>query len=114
MRILLIDDDDAIRSCLEDLFIHLEYECISSAGGEEVFTLLANNHLDLVLTDIDMPHLRGSEIAAYCALHHPSLPVIAMSGGRTPDLPPDTPFLQKPFAINDLINTVSRLTQLAN
>ncbi len=114
MRILLIDDDDDIRSCLEDVFLYLEYECIASAGGEEVFALLANNRLDLVLTDIDMPYLRGSEIAAHCALHYPNLPVIAMSGSSAPELPPDTPFLGKPFAIADLINTVTRLTQLAN
>lgn len=114
MRILLIDDDDAIRACLQDLFLHLDYECISSAGGEEVFALLADNQFDLVLTDIDMPHLHGTEIAAHCALHYPSLPVIAMSGGSAPDLPPDTPFLEKPFALADLVNTVTRLTQVAN
>ncbi|MFT5091062.1 MAG: CheY-like chemotaxis protein [Candidatus Latescibacterota bacterium] len=111
MRILLIDDNDDVRSCLQSVLQQLDYECTASPGGEEVFALLANNCYDLVLTDVDMPYLSGTEIAAHCALHYPSLPIIVMSGSSAPDLPPDTPFLGKPFSLTDLVNTVTRLTQ---
>jgi len=113
MHILLIDDDDGVRSSLLNLFEYLDYTCTASAGGEEVFTLLADNQFDLVLTDVDMPHLSGTEIAAHCTLHYPTLPIIVMSGNSAPELSPDTPFLSKPFSLADLINTVTRLTQYA-
>ncbi len=114
MRILLIDDDDSLRSCLHDVLQHLDYECVASAGGEEVFALLQTHTFDLVITDVDMPHLSGTEIVAHCSLHYPDLPIIVISGNNAPALPPDTPFMGKPFSLAKLIDTAKRLTQYAN
>ena len=113
MRILLIDDDDSVRTCLQVMLQYLDYECVASAGGEEVFQLMQARSFDLVVTDVDMPFVSGIEIVTHCAVYHPGLPIIVMSGGSVPAaLPPDTPFLVKPFALADFTRVVNKLTKL--
>ena len=113
MRILLIDDDDSVRTCLQVMLQYLDYECVASAGGEEVFQLMQAQPFDLVVTDVDMPFVTGIEIVTRCAVYHPGLPIIVMSGGSVPTaLPPDTPFLVKPFALADFTRVVNKLTKL--
>ena len=113
MLILLIDDDDSVRSCLEMALLQLGYDCVPSAGGEEVFQLIQAHQFDLILTDVDMPVLSGTEIVARCTIHHPDIPIIVMSGKSMPaTLSPDIPFLAKPFALTRLIDTIDKQNQV--
>ena len=108
MRILLIEDNTVVRDCVQELLAYMGHDCHASAGGEEVYDLISCG-FDAVLTDLDMPDVTGFEILAYSAAQQYDLPVIEMSGRPDPALPPDTPFLRKPFTVQQLENLL-RLT----
>ncbi len=109
MRILLIEDNTVVRHCVQELLTYMGHDCHASAGGEEVYDLIGRG-FDAILTDLDMPDVTGFEILAFCAARQYELPVIVMSGRPDPALPPDTPFLRKPFTVQQL-ETLLRLTR---
>jgi DNA-binding NarL/FixJ family response regulator len=61
--ILIVDDDDPVREMLADYLGDIVgYAVRTAAGGEEALAVLANNRFDMVLSDINMPGMRGFEL----------------------------------------------------
>ncbi len=80
-RILLVDDDDAVRSTLRRALTRLGYEVREASNGKEAMKLCAQETPDLVMTDIIMPEQEGLETIRAIRRLHPGLKVVAMSGG---------------------------------
>lgn len=80
-RILLVEDDDALRLTLRRSLERAGYETVEAAHGREALARLAEGPVDLVITDIVMPEMEGVELILQLRRSHPRLPVIAMSGG---------------------------------
>lgn len=80
-RILLIDDDDALRDVIARNLVHAGYEVLQSADGREAVTLFHTVGADVVLTDLVMPGQEGIETIIALRRERPKLPIIAMSGG---------------------------------
>jgi DNA-binding NtrC family response regulator len=80
-RILLVDDDVALRTALTSILQRAGYEVHASPDGEEALRHLARNDTDLVITDLVMPHVEGIELIMRLRKTHPRLRVIAISGG---------------------------------
>ncbi len=103
--VLLVEDDDALRSLAEEILGDLGYRVIAAENG--LAALEAEDEhdgdIDLLLTDVVMPGLGGFEVARVVRASRPGIKVVYMSGyparGRLKkvDVPPDAPFLQKPF-----------------
>ncbi len=115
--ILLIEDQDVVRSVTKRLLEAAGFQVIDAHGGQEALALPPEllSKLDLVLTDVVMPVLSGVDIAERLAERRPELPVLYMSGftrdevlhdART-DLPAH--FLQKPFTRDQLIARVKEV-----
>lgn len=81
-RILLIEDDEAVRSCFSELLKHGGYDVITAADGEDGMVLFQEKAIDLVITDLFMPRQDGA--ATIAAIHDrcPDCKIIAISGGR--------------------------------
>jgi PAS domain S-box-containing protein len=101
--ILLVEDDSALRSLNANLLHELGYHVIQSRNGKEALeaAALLPGTLHLLLTDVVMPGVNGKQLAEQMTTTRPDLKVLFISGyadstGR--ELPPDVPFLQKPFA----------------
>jgi DNA-binding NtrC family response regulator len=77
--ILIVDDDDAVRDVLYDLFSE-EHMCHAAATAEHALTYLGEQTYDAVLTDISMPGLSGVELLGYLRAERPDTPVIVVSG----------------------------------
>jgi DNA-binding NtrC family response regulator len=77
--ILVVDDDDAIRDTLYELFAG-QYLCHTAETAEKALTLLRSEIYDVVLTDISMPGLSGLELLGHVVQNYPSTPVIVISG----------------------------------
>jgi len=77
--LLLIDDDSAVLRILYDLFCDV-YECHTADRAEQALQYLEIQSYDVVLTDISMPGLGGVEILKRIKEHHPTTPVIVISG----------------------------------
>src|ERR1700687_1977650 len=80
--ILIIDDDEHVRSLLATLFAD-EYECINAASGEDALALLAKREFDLVITDINMGGISGLDLLPQVHRYCPDTVVVMVSGEKT-------------------------------
>ncbi len=111
-RILLVEDDPAVRHGLHEILVALGYHVTTAAGRLEVEDLIDGPGFDLLLSDFGLPDATGMEIAALLQLRWPELKVIIMSGYAESDviarhvLSGDLHFLQKPFTVLTLSRAV--------
>ena len=123
-RILVVDDDEAIRQLARRILEGHGYHVLTSADGAAALGVarLAMMHpgstIHLVLTDIDMPGMDGYALGRRLALTWPALPVVYMSGttyGLVGRAPPGLweHFIAKPFSAGDLLPKVTLVLRLA-
>lgn len=82
-RLLVIDDDPAVRSVLRDLLSGLGYQVDDAPGGAEGLALFGQGGYDLILTDLAMPGMSGWEVAEAVRSASPAVPVIVVTGSAT-------------------------------
>src|SRR5436305_8650713 len=79
-RILLVEDEQPLRSCLR-MMLELEGHQVSEAGnGAEALRIFSPGEFDVVITDFDMPVMQGNELAVRIKLLAPSLPILLVTG----------------------------------
>jgi CheY-like chemotaxis protein len=112
--VLLTEDDDGLRE-LSALVLDGEgYRVLQARTGAEALELATSNEVDLLLTDVIMPHMNGPKLAEELRRRWPGLPVIFMTGyaeetvfART-GIAREERVLRKPFLPDDLIDHVER------
>lgn len=77
--ILVVDDDDVIRDTLCEL-LAVDHNCAQANTAEDALRKLEAQSFDVVLTDITMPGLSGSELLTRVLERYPGTPVIMVSG----------------------------------
>lgn len=113
MRVLLIEDDESVRSTLSETLDGDGFEVDGLANAEDALILLGAGQVpDVLVTDVNLgPGLNGFDLAEIARSRHPGVEVILISG-TTPDLPRQAGwrrhehFLQKPFAPDDLARKI--------
>jgi len=116
--ILIVDDDDAVRDVLYDLFSE-EHMCHAAATAEQALAFLREQTYDVVMTDISMPGLSGLELLGRLRQEQPDTPVIIISGigDRThaEGLKRLGAFDQilKPFRLEEVEESVNRALELS-
>lgn len=110
--ILLVEDDERVRSLVRRVLDARGYQVLSAADGAEALEIWHREHCDLLLSDIVMPGISGVELAETLRRQRPGLKVILMSGYADQEVAGeqintlDTPFIGKPFRPNDLLQKV--------
>ena len=79
-HILVVDDDEAIRSLLKTILEREGYEVSSAADGKEAIRLFRRHPSDLIITDIIMPEQEGLKTIFDLRQEHPDVRIIAISG----------------------------------
>lgn len=79
--ILIVEDDEAVRSALRRTLVREGYEVREAREGGAALKLLASAPSDLVITDMIMPDMEGIALIIALRKDRPKLPVIAISGG---------------------------------
>lgn len=113
-RILLAEDDDAMRTYLVRALTNAGYEVEAVDRGTEAVPLLENKSFDLLLSDIVMPEMDGIELAQRCAEVSPRTKVMFITGFAAVTLranreQPHAKVLSKPFHLRDLVLEVERV-----
>jgi CheY-like chemotaxis protein len=112
--VLLVEDESAVRLLIAATLRKHGYTVHEAANGVEAIELAAlhDHAMDLVLTDVVMPHMSGREVAEHLRQSRPDIPVLYMSG-YTDDgvlrygiLSDSVAFLQKPFTLPQLLTAV--------
>jgi two-component system cell cycle sensor histidine kinase/response regulator CckA len=79
--ILVVEDVEVIRKMVCAMLLQGGYTVLEAGDGKEALRILSQSGpVHLVLTDLIMPHMNGTELALHVSQRHPSLPVIFMSG----------------------------------
>lgn len=83
------------------------FRVLTAVSGKEAKALAgANGQIDLLLTDLEMPEMRGDELAAWFRTVRPGMPILFMSSQNVVGAAEVHPFLPKPFRAETLIRTV--------
>jgi len=86
-RILIIDDDEQVRTVLQKMLIRAGHEVVSAANGKQGIRIFKANPNDLVITDLLMPVMPGSRLISILRQEHPNVKIIAISGGGSMNQP---------------------------
>lgn len=113
--ILVVDDQEAVRALIRRQLTDVGHTVLESGDGAEALHLVRrrNGAVDLILSDVVMPQMNGTELASCIGGEFPEIPVILMSAftpagvarvglGET-----IVPVLQKPFDPNELTELVA-------
>ena len=118
-RILVVDDNDDIRSMLELLLRREGFDVASARDGEQALALFAERAADIVITDLFMPERDGIETIVALRDRYPNAKIIAMSGWQSQRGPDYLAVardigaagtLRKPFEPRELLRLVRRVT----
>ncbi len=109
-RILLLDDDDAVRAVLKAHLKRLGYRIAEASTPERALTIMAQEEIDLALVDIMLSDdYSGPQFVDQARQSQPGLPVIYISGysADRAALDPRTPLLTKPFTRHVLAHALT-------
>jgi DNA-binding NtrC family response regulator len=107
-RVLVVDDEPGVSTALRDLLLEIGYLVKTAAQGAEALRLVDDFHPDVVLLDLNMPGMPGTEVLARLRQQYPQLPVIIVSGGADAEVAMSTlaegafDYVMKPFTLEGL------------
>ena len=108
--ILVVDDEPQVRRLATRALEHEGYHVIQATDGLEALGLFTDEAgIDLLVTDVRMPHTDGIVLAAALRRRYPHVPVLFMSGFPRGTEPAPEPFLAKPFEMQALCDRVKEL-----
>jgi len=81
-KILIVDDEKAIRDVLSDTLSFLGYEVTVASSGHEGLSLFLNDSFGLVFTDMHMPGMDGWTLAHHIKDKSPDTPVVLITGSE--------------------------------
>ena len=113
-NILIVDDEKNIREGLRLVLKKDNHTVFLAPDGSEAISILKNNEIDLVITDLKMPNMDGENLLAYIMKDFPGIPVIVLTGHGTVETAVKAmrdgayDFLTKPLNIEKLSIIVER------
>jgi len=112
-EILLVEDDDAVRSSLAECLELEGWVVQMAADGAEALAWLREGHLPrVVILDLVMPRMNGEDLMREIRGDSGTrdLPVVLMTGAAPAGdrLPPANALLVKPFSLSDLLEAIRR------
>ncbi|GIW50766.1 MAG: hypothetical protein KatS3mg081_0121 [Gemmatimonadales bacterium] len=117
--ILVVEDDPGVRGIVKTVLQRGGYRILAFGSPREALETLKREHpeVDLLVSDVVMPGIRGPELHREIARLYPDLPVLYLSGypgdptSGEALLPPDAPFIGKPFHPDALAKTVRSILE---
>lgn len=114
-KILVVDDEDALRTVLSGELVSEGYEVRTASDGDEAMSGLQKETFDLVLLDIKMPRVNGFEVLRFIKEKHPKTKVVMLTGFadlknaiESKKLGAED-FVSKPYDLVDLLTTIERV-----
>jgi PAS domain S-box-containing protein len=112
--VLVVEDEDPMRSTLAHIIRAHDYAILTAANGEEACAALATTAIDIVLSDAHMPRMDGYELLRWMQEHGHVQPVVMLSGYDHIDSALSAlrlgayDYLTKPFKIDDVVAALRR------
>lgn len=116
--VLIVEDYPAFRMILSAMVSSLGYSPLAAADGEAALAVAASTGVDVLLTDANLPHMHGIELARLFSNRYPDTELLLMTGYSRDDLvrrfttiPPDLAILFKPFGVAALQAALAQCTR---
>ena len=113
-NILLVDDDPSVQSSLANALQSEDYAVVGASDGQEALRILQQQHIDLVLLDLNLPLVRGWDVFERMTAVEPCLPIVIITArsdqSEKAALAGATALLEKPISIPGLVALIDRLT----
>lgn len=113
--ILVVEDDALSRLAVTEVLQDEGYEVFAAADGIEALSMFSVCQPDLVLTDLDMPHLDGMGVLAHVQRVAPHTPVMIFTADMTQDAEEKArslgvrDYLNKPLDLPDLLRRIAQI-----
>ena len=119
--ILVVEDEEQVRAALQRQLSAEGYSVLTAPDGRAASAMIEQfpQRIDLLLSDVVMPHLGGPELARKFRVRHPDAAVVLMSGysdeavARHGALNPDAAFIEKPYDYSELARLLRSLLDRA-
>ncbi len=112
LKILVVDDEEIVRSCIRGLLTYDGHEVLAAANAEAGLALFNQDKFDVVFVDYSMPGMKGDELAAAMKALVPHQPIVMISG-NTPlrkSVPGVNLIISKPVVLGDLQDAIQLVT----
>ena len=116
-KILIVDDEPALRELTREILTIADYKVLVAGDGEAALAILANEPIDLMISDIIMPKMTGYELAKIVSEKYPQTRIQLASGYSSEQaLKEDhevlhSHVLRKPFRSSQLLETIADLLE---
>ena len=114
-KILVVDDEDALRTVLSGELVSEGYDVRAAADGDDAISNLQKESFDLILLDIKMPRMNGFEVLKFVKEKYPKTKVVMLTGFadlknaiESKKLGAED-FVSKPYDLVDLLTTIERV-----
>ncbi|MDB6048806.1 MAG: multi-sensor hybrid histidine kinase [Pseudomonas sp.] len=115
-HILIVEDTASVRMFVNEVLVDIGYRCTQAADIRTALSMLENDSsIELLLTDVGLPHMNGRELADIARGWRASLPVLFMTGyaenavNRQSFLGEKMDMIIKPFQLSELLNKVRKM-----
>ena len=114
IKVLVIDDDLAMRGSLELAFLMENFSVVTAESGMDAVKLVERERFDVAFTDLRMPGMSGLETLTALKKLDPALPVVVISayisGGTAAECMRHGAFefLRKPFELKEILSVTRR------
>jgi DNA-binding NtrC family response regulator len=111
-RVLVVEDDDAMRELLADELQAAGYEVVAAGNGAQALARLQRDPVDVVVTDLMMPGMKGNEVLERIRQWDPVMPVVIMTAFGSIESAVESMragayhYVTKPFKMEELVETV--------
>jgi DNA-binding NtrC family response regulator len=112
MKVLIIDDERAIRRALKEILEFEDCTVLEAENGKEGLEIVKSNSLDLIFCDIKMPVMDGTEVLEVLTNEGNEVPIIMISGHGTVETAVQSikkgafDFIEKPLDLNRILVTL--------
>jgi two-component system cell cycle sensor histidine kinase/response regulator CckA len=119
--VLVVEDDDQVRECSVELLSSIGYKVLAAANGVEALSLATRHQgkIDVMISDVVMPHINGAKLAATLAKSRPDMKVLFVSAHagtvvRRKGVATDAQFLQKSYPFGLLASKLRKTLEPAS
>jgi CheY-like chemotaxis protein len=116
-RILVVDDDPQVCDAVKLMLDFDGHEVRTVSSGKDALAMLERNRFDLVITDFDMPGMKGDELAAAIKARSPKQPVVMITAYAEMVQASGNPLtgvdlvISKPFLLENLREAIAKVTR---
>ena len=113
-RILIVDDEESVRTLLERILIEAGYSIVTAANGQEALDKVSLEHFSVVLSDIKMPGMSGIEVLRKLSVDYPDICVIMTTAVTDAQTAVEAmklgayDYITKPFNQDDLVMRIAK------